>query len=283
MISVPDGQRIILSAKLLQTAATMPKFAANLSFLFNEVSFPERFARAAKAGFRGAEFMFPYEYPAEQVAGWLAEAGLEMVLFNLPPGDWAVGERGLACLPGREADFRAAVEQAVAYSRVLGCRRLHCMAGLTPAGEDDAATRARYVGNLRHAADCLAAEDVQVLIEPINSRIDMPGYWLDTPAAAFALLAEIDRPNVAVQFDCYHARIMAGDPLPWLEDHLAKIGHIQIADYPDRHEPGSGDIDYPRLFRRLDELGYSGWVGCEYRPRAGTEEGLLWLRQQVAQ
>ena len=255
----------------------MPKFAANLSFLFTEVPFAARFARAAKAGFRGVEFMSPYDYAAEEVAQWLAAAGLEMALFNLPAGDWDAGERGLACLPGREAEFFASVELAVHYAQALGCRRLHCMAGLRPDGEAEAVTRSRYVANIRAAADRVATAGLQLLLEPINSRIDMPGYWLDTPAKAFELLAEIDRSNVAVQLDIYHAHIMTGDPAYWLEKHLAQIGHIQIADYPGRHEPGSGEIDFPALFARLDASGYAGWVGCEYRPRAGSEAGLAWL------
>ena len=256
----------------------MPKFAANLSFLFAEVPFPQRFAQAAEAGFRGVEFMFPYEYPLEALAGWLAAADLEMVLFNLPAGDWPAGERGLACLPGREAEFRASVELAAQYAKALACRRLHCLAGPCPAGEDGAVTRARYVANLRHAADRLVDEGVQLLIEPINSRIDMPGYWLDHPAKAFELLAEIGRPNVAVQLDCYHAWIISGEVLGWFDRHLDRIGHVQIADFPGRHEPGSGEIDFPAVFAHLDALGYPGWVGCEYRPLGPTEAGLGWMQ-----
>lgn len=257
----------------------MPKFCANLSFLFTEVPFPERFARAAAAGFRGVEYLFPYEYPPQALAGWLRDAGIEQVLFNLPAGDWGAGERGVACLPGREAEFRAGVEEALAYAEALGCRRLHCLAGLRPAGVEEERVRATYVANLRHAADRLAGIGAQLLIEPINSRVDMPGYWLDTPAKAFELLKEIGRRNAAVQYDIYHAQVMAGDLARTIEANLGRIGHFQVADNPGRHEPGTGEINYPYLFDLLDRLGYDGWVGCEYKPKAGTEAGLGWFRK----
>ena len=189
----------------------MPQFCANLTFLFAEVPFPERFEKAAAAGFRGVEYLSPYEYPPERVAAWLRAVGLEQVLFNFPAGDWAAGDRGLACRPERRDEFREGVELALAYAEALACRRLHCMAGLRPDGVAEHTVRGTYVANLRYAADRLAGHGVQVLIEPINSRVDMPGYWLDTPARAFDLLDEIDRPNVAVQFDIYHAQVMAGD------------------------------------------------------------------------
>lgn len=256
----------------------MPKFAANLSFLFADVPFKDRFRRAADAGFTGVEFMFPYDYPAADVAGWLRESRLEMVLFNLPPGDWAAGDRGLACDPARQAEFAAGIDRAHAYAEALGCRRLHCLAGLTPAGVPAEEVRATYVANLRQAADRLAAIGATVMIEPINSRVDMPGYWLDTPAQAFALLEAIDRPNVRVQYDVYHAQIMAGDLARTLAANLPHIGHVQVADNPGRHEPGSGEINYPYLFALLDHLGYAGWVGCEYKPKAGTEAGLGWFK-----
>lgn len=257
----------------------MPKFAANLSFLFTDAPFPARFARAAAAGFAGVEYLFPYDWPAADIAGWLHAAGLEQVLFNLPPGDWAAGERGLACLPQRRAEFAAGVETALAYAEALGCRRVHCMAGLRPAGIAEAELRATYVANLRHAAERFAGIGATVLIEPINSRIDMPGYWLDDVAKAFSLCAEVDRSNVGVQLDLYHAQIIQGDLARTLSDNLSRIGHVQIADNPGRHEPGSGEIHYPFLFALLDRLGYTGWVGCEYKPLAGSEEGLSWMRQ----
>ncbi|HEX6733886.1 MAG TPA: hydroxypyruvate isomerase [Azonexus sp.] len=254
----------------------MSKFAANLSFLFTEVPFPERFARAAAAGFAGVEYLFPYDWPAGEVAGWLAAAGLEQVLFNLPPGDWAAGERGLACLPGRQGEFAESVDRALDYAVQLDCRRLHCMAGLRPAGVAEAELEATYIANLRHAADRLASIGATVTIEPINSRLDMPGYWLDDVRQALRLLDAIGRDNVKLQFDLYHAQIIQGDLARTLEAHLERIAHIQIADNPGRHEPGTGEIHYPYLFDLLDRLGYAGWIGCEYKPLTTTEAGLGW-------
>ena len=255
----------------------MPKFAANLSFLFADVPFPERFERAALAGFKGVEYLFPYDYPAGEVAGWLVGNDLEQVLFNLPAGDWAAGERGLACLPHRQGEFAESVELAMQYAVLLDCRRVHCMAGLRPDGVDEAALEAVYVANLRHAADRFATIGATVMIEPINSRIDMPGYWLDDVAKAFRLHDQIARSNVRVQYDIYHAQIIAGDLARTLEANIGRIGHVQIADNPGRHEPGSGEINYPFLFALLDRLGYDGWVGCEYKPLTTTEAGLGWL------
>jgi len=255
----------------------MPKFAANLSFLFADVPFPARFARAAAAGFAGVEYLFPYAWPAAGIASWLRDAGLQQVLFNLPPGDWDAGERGIACLPGREKEFAAGVDTALVYAQALDCRQVHCMAGLRPAGADDAALTATYVANLRHAADRFAGIGATVLIEPINSRIDMPGYWLDDIRHAVALLDAIDRPNVRLQLDLYHAQIIQGDLARCIEANIERIGHLQIADNPGRHEPGSGEINYPFLFALLDRLAYAGWVGCEYKPLTTTEAGLGWL------
>lgn len=256
----------------------MPRFCANLSFLFTELPFPERFAAAARAGFRGVEYLFPYDWPAADIAVWLREAGLEQVLFNLPAGDWAAGERGYACHPGREAEFRAGLELALEYAAALGCTRLHALAGLRPAGVSEAELEATFLENMGAAADACARQGVTLLMEPINSRVDMPGYWLDTPARAFALQAQAGREGLLVQLDLYHAQVMAGDLARTLETQLARIGHIQVADNPGRQEPGTGEIHYPYLFALLDRLGYQGWVGCEYRPRAGTEAGLGWLR-----
>ena len=257
----------------------MPKFAANLSFLFTEVPFPERFARAAAAGFTGVEYLFPYDWPAHEVAQWLQSADVEQVLFNLPPGDWAAGERGLACLPHRQGEFAESVEQALDYAMVLDCERVHCLAGLRPAGCDEAMLEATFVANLRHAADRFATIGATVMIEPINSRVDMPGYWLDDVGKGFRLLQAVDRSNVKLQLDLYHAQIIQGDLARTIEANIGHIGHVQIADNPGRHEPGSGEIHYPFLFDLLDRLGYTGWVGCEYKPQTTTEAGLGWLRR----
>jgi len=254
----------------------MPKFAANLSFLFTEVSFPERFQKAAAAGFKGVEYLFPYDFAPGELAGWLADNALEQVLFNLPPGDWSAGERGLACLPDRRGEFAEGVEQAIDYAMQLDCRRLHCLAGLRPAGVPEAVLEETYVANLRHAAERCASIGATLLIEPINSRIDMPGYWLDDVAKGFRLLEAIDRSNVRLQYDIYHAQIIAGDLARTLEANIGRIGHVQIADNPGRHEPGTGEINYPFLFELLDRLGYQGWVGCEYKPLTTTEAGLGW-------
>jgi hydroxypyruvate isomerase len=256
----------------------MPKFAANLSFLFTELPFHERFARAARAGFAGVEYLFPYEWPARDVAGWLQGAGVEQVLFNLPPGDWATGDRGLACLPHRQGEFAESVDRALDYAMVLDCERVHCMAGLRPAGYEEAELEATWIANLRHAADRFAGIGATVTVEPINSRIDMPGYWLDDVAKGIRLLEAVDRDNVRLQLDLYHARVMGYPLAETIAASSHRLGHVQIADCPGRHEPGSGEIDFPPLFAQLDRLGYAGWVGCEYRPRGTTEAGLGWMR-----
>ena len=258
----------------------MPKFAANLTMMFNEVPFPQRFAAAAKAGFAAVEFLFPYDYPPAEVARWLQEAGLKNALFNMPPGDWAAGERGVASLPGREEEFHAGVARAIEYARALGTPSIHAMAGLLPSGADRKRHREVFVANLRHAAKALAGEGLTLLIEPINSR-DIPGYFLNTQAEAHAIREEVDQPNLKVQMDFYHAQIVEGDLSVTLRKHIAHVGHVQIASVPDRHEPDEGEIDYRHIFRLLDELGYPGWVGCEYRPRGRTEDGLGWLKELV--
>ncbi len=255
----------------------MPKFAANLSFLYTDRIFRERFRLAAAAGFQGVEYLFPYDWPASEVAEWLQAADVEQVLFNLPPGDWANGERGLACLPDRQGEFAEGVELALNYAMVLDCERVHCMAGLRPWGVPEVELEAIYVANLRHAADRFATIGATVMVEPINSRIDMPGYWLDGIDKALRLIESIDRSNVKLQLDLYHAQIIQGDLARTIEENIAQIGHVQIADNPGRHEPGTGEINYPFLFSVLDRLGYSGWVGCEYKPLGTTEEGLGWL------
>jgi hydroxypyruvate isomerase len=254
----------------------MPKFAANLTMMFNEVPFPQRFAAAAKAGFQGVEFLFPYDHAPHEVAQWLNENGLTNALFNMPPGDWAKGERGLASLPGREAEFRDGVVRALAYAQALGTKRLHAMAGLVPAGAARERHREVFIDNLRYAARELARHGITLLIEPINPR-DMPGYFLSSQAEAHAIREAVGEPNLQVQLDFYHAQIVEGDLAMGLRKHFAGVGHVQIASGPDRHEPDEGEVNYAYLFRLLDEMGYDGWVGCEYRPRGRTEDGLGWM------
>ena len=254
----------------------MPKFAANLSMMFNEVPFPERFAAAAKAGFKGVEFLFPYDYTPAEVAGWLKENKLENALFNLPPGDFAGGERGIASLPGREQEFRDGVAKAIDYALALGTPKVHCMAGLFPAGADRAKHRAVYVENVRYAAQEMAKHGRMLVIEPINPR-DIPGYFINTQAEGHAICKEIGLPNLKVQMDFYHCQIVEGDLTMTFKNNFVGIGHVQIASVPTRTEPDQGEINYRHIFKLLDEMGYDGWVGCEYRPRGRTEEGLGWL------
>ena len=255
----------------------MPKFAANLSFLFTDLPFHDRFKQAAAAGFQGVEYLFPYDWPAHDVAEWLKAADVEQVLFNLPPGDWAAGERGLACLPHRQGEFVEGVELALDYAMLLDCERVHCMAGLRPGQVPEAELEATYIANLQFAADRFATIGATVMIEPINSHIDMPGYWLDDINKAMRLIESIDRSNVKLQLDLYHAQIIQGDLARTIEENIQHIGHIQIADNPGRHEPGTGEIHYPFLFALLDRLAYAGWVGCEYKPLTTTEAGLGWM------
>ncbi len=255
----------------------MPRFNANLSMMFNEVPFLERFGAAAKAGFRGVEFLFPYDFPAAQIREQLDRHRLEMVLFNMPPGDWAAGDRGLACDPARRTEFQDGVGRALEYATVLGAKRLHVMAGLRPRGVNEAAMRAAYLDSLRHAGAEAAKHGITILIEAINDR-DIPGFYLSTSAQAFDVMHYAAVPNLAFQYDIYHMQIMEGDLAPTIEANLARIGHMQLADTPGRHEPGTGEINYPFLFGHVDRIGYTGWIGCEYRPAAGTEAGLGWIR-----
>ncbi|MDR5891260.1 hydroxypyruvate isomerase [Halomonas mongoliensis] len=254
----------------------MPKFAANLSMLFTEVEFLDRFEAAAKAGFKGVEYLFPYDYPAEELRRRLDANGLTQVLFNLPAGDWAAGERGIACHPDRVEEFREGVERAIAYARVLGNTQVNCLAGIQPEGVSDDQARATLVENLRFAAGKLAAAGILLIAEPINTR-DIPGFFLNRTEQALALFDEVGSDNLKLQYDIYHMQIMEGDLAPTMERHLARIAHVQIADNPGRHEPGSGEIHYPFLFAHLDRLGYEGWVSAEYKPAGRTEEGLGWL------
>lgn len=254
----------------------MPKFAANLSMMFNEVPFLDRFSAAAAAGFRGVEYLFPYEHPPEKIAKLLRQHQLENVLFNLPPGDWAAGERGITCIPGREGDFRAGVETALAYAISLGARRLHAMAGLAPANADAQELRTTYVANLRYAAEKLAPHGITLLIEPINTR-DMPGFYLNTQAQSYAACNAVNLPNIKMQLDFYHTQIVEGDLETRMRKYAPYWGHMQVASVPKRNEPDSGEVNYPYLFRVIDEIGYQGWVGCEYRPAGKTTDGLAWL------
>jgi hydroxypyruvate isomerase len=254
----------------------MPRFCANLSLLFTEHPFVERWAAAARAGFRGVECHFPYGEPAAVLAGEVQRNGLEQVLFNLPPGDWAAGERGIACLPDRVAEFEDGVGRAIAYARALGCRRINCLAGIAPASAERGELLAVMERNLRFAARALARENIELLVEPINDR-DMPGFLLNRSADTLALIERVGEPNVKLQYDVYHMQIMEGDLARTLQRDLPRIAHVQIADNPGRHEPGSGEINYPFLFDWLDRIGYTGWVSAEYIPAGETTAGLGWM------
>lgn len=251
----------------------MPRFAANLSMMFQEHDFLDRFAAAAAAGFKGAEFLFPYDFPIDEVRGAAQSAGIKVALFNLPPGDWEKAERGLAAMPGRADDFAAALDKALAYADALGCKRLHMMAGVPGEHADKAECRKTFIANLAYAAPKLADIGVTGLIEPINTR-DVPGYFLNYQQDAHDILADVGADNLLVQMDFYHVQIMEGDVAMHFRQFQAGVGHIQIAGVPERHEPDIGELNHPYLFDLLDELNYAGWVGCEYRPRAGTLEGL---------
>lgn len=255
----------------------MPKFDANLSMLFTELDFLDRFAAAADAGFAGVEYVAPYAYPAARIAQLLNEHALEQVLFNLPVGDWDAGERGIACLPDRVDEFRAGVATARAYATALGCTRVNCLAGIAPPDADAAVLHRTFVANLRFAAAELAQANVRLVIEPINTY-DVPRFFLCGSRQALAIVDEVGSPNLALQYDVYHMQRMEGELAATLEANLARIGHVQVADNPGRHEPGTGEINYPFLFDLLDRIGYAGWVGCEYKPRAGTTAGLGWMR-----
>ncbi|GAB4228258.1 MAG: hydroxypyruvate isomerase [Methyloligellaceae bacterium] len=254
----------------------MVQFAANLSMLFNEVEFPERFAAAAQAGFKGVEYLFPYDYPADDIAGWLNEAGVKQVLFNTPAGDWNAGERGLACNPSRKDEFREGVATAITYAQALGCTQLHCMAGIAPEGASAEELRQTYVDNLKYAAAEMGKAGIKCLIEMINTR-DIPGFYLNRSAQAEEILESVGSDNLYIQYDIYHMQIMEGDLAPTIERLLPRIAHMQLADTPGRHEPGTGEINYDFLFRHIDSLGYKGWIGCEYKPATTTLEGLGWM------
>ena len=253
----------------------MPKFAANLTMMFNEWEFLDRFAAAAAQGFRAVEFLFPYAHPPEVIARALESAGLTQALFNLPPGDWDAGERGLACKPERAAEFRASVKTALTYAEATGVGRLHVMSG--HGDRNDPAARDAFTGALRHACEAAAPLGIDILIEPINGR-DMPGYFMNGFGFAAELISELKLPNLRLQYDIYHRQILHGDVMKSLEALMPVIGHVQTASVPARHEPMTGELDDWRIFRHLDALGYDGYVGCEYRPAAGTAAGLSWMK-----
>ena len=258
----------------------MPKFAANLTMLFNEVPFLERFERAAKAGFEAVEFLFPYAWPAAEIKSRLDANRLKLVLHNLPPGDWDAGERGIGCHPDRVDEFRAGVAKAIEYARALGVPQLNCLAGKVPAGVDDATLRKTFVGNLKFAAGELKKAGLKLLIEPINT-FDIPGFYLNHTAQAASILDEVGADNAFIQYDIYHAQRMEGELAATMQKFLPRIAHMQLADNPGRNEPGTGEINYAFLFAHIDRIGYDGWIGCEYKPAAATEAGLGW-RQRLA-
>jgi hydroxypyruvate isomerase len=253
----------------------MPKYAANLTMLFTEAPFLDRFALAAEAGFEAVEFLFPYAFPAPEIRRRLDDHGLQLVLHNLPAGDWDAGERGIACLPDRVAEFRSGVGQAIEYAQALGVPQLNCLVGKTPAGVDDALLRATLVQNLRYAAGELQKAGIKLLVEPINFY-DIPGFYLTRSAQTLAVLDEVGSDNVYLQYDIYHMQRMEGELAATMTKHLARIAHIQLADNPGRHEPGTGEINYPFLFAHLERIGYDGWIGCEYKPATTTQAGLGW-------
>jgi hydroxypyruvate isomerase len=262
----------------------MPRFAANLSMLYPEIDFLDRFAAAGSDGFEAVEYLFPYAYESATLAQRLADHGLQQVLFNAPPGNWEAGERGVACLPGRQDEFRRGIEQALNYAQALNCPRVHVMAGIAPSGIERARLAATYEFNLSWAAEQALSAGRDVLVEPINTR-DIPGYFLNRQDEAHLVVQTIGAPNLKVQMDLYHCQIVEGDVAMKVRQYLptGRVGHMQIAGVPERHEPDVGELNYPYLFQVIDEVsagcGWQGWIGCEYRPRAGTSEGLTWLRQ----
>jgi 2-dehydrotetronate isomerase len=260
------------------TLKLMLRFAANLSMMYGEYTLPDRFAAAAKDGFHGVEVLFPYDYPAESIAGWLRAHGLTQVLLNAPPGDWAAGERGLGSLPGKESLFRSSIRTAIEYATILHCPKVHVMAGVQPAGMERARMLRTFVANLAWAAEVATAAGKKLLIEPINLR-DMPGYLLNRQDEAHAIVDEIGSPALQVQMDLYHCQIVEGDVSRKLQKYLPHVGHIQIASVPERNEPDDGELNYEHILKLLVELKYDGWIGCEYHPKGDTSAGLGWIRR----
>jgi len=258
----------------------MPKFAANLSMLFTELPFMERFGAARAAGFDAVEYLFPYAYEPQELARALKDNGLKQVLHNLPPGNWDGGERGIACHPDRVTEFRAGVEQGIRYATALGCPQLNCLAGKLPAGVSKEAANACFVANLRDAAAALKKAGLRLLMEPIN-HFDIPGFFLNTTAQAAAIQDAVGSDNLFIQYDIYHAQRMEGELAATMQKNLHRIGHMQLADNPGRNEPGSGEINYAFLFRHIDAIGYQGYIGCEYKPATNTLAGLGWMKSPV--
>ncbi|WP_029353332.1 2-oxo-tetronate isomerase [Bosea sp. 117] len=255
----------------------MPRFAANLTMLFNEVPFLDRFEKAAAAGFAGVEYLFPYDFSPEELVAKLKANGLKQVLHNLPAGNWGGGERGIAILPDRVDEFRAGVDKAITYATALGCPQVNILAGIVPAGADREILHNTFVNNLKYAAPRIKDAGLKLLIEPINTR-DIPGFFLNYTKQAKAIIEEVGSDNLFIQYDIYHMQIMEGDLARTIEANLPLIAHIQLADNPGRNEPGTGEINYPFLFRHLDAIGYTGWVGCEYKPKGDTGAGLGWIK-----
>lgn len=254
----------------------MPRFAANLAFLFTEEDFLARFAAARRNGFAAVEFPFPYPHDKAKLQDAVQEAGVEVALFNLPAGDWSRGERGIACHPGRQGEFQDGVGAAIEYARLLHVPKVNCLSGVAPPDADPDAVLSTFVENLAFAAEALAREGRLLVMEPINTRT-IPGFYLNTTAQSLDIMREVGSGNLKIQYDIFHMQIMEGDLAQTIEAELPQIGHIQFADVPDRHEPGSGEINFDFLFGRIDALGYDGWIGCEYRPRGLTSEGLGWM------
>ena len=255
----------------------MLKFAANLSFMYTEVPFLERFAAAAKDGFKAVEYVSPYVAAPEEIAGLLKANGLEQALFNLPAGNWDGGERGIGCLPDRVSEFEEGVATAIRYGQALNCKKINCLAGIAPKGVDADVLESTLVANLQYAAPRLKDAGIALVLEPINLR-DIPGFYVSTSAHAERLLDAVGSDNLTIQYDVYHMQVMQGDLIPTYERLRHRIGHIQIADNPGRNEPGTGEINYAFVLRELDRLGYDGWIGCEYKPKAGTSAGLGWMK-----
>jgi hydroxypyruvate isomerase len=256
----------------------MIRFCAHIGYQFTEVPFFERFAAAAAQGFRAIEFPAPYAFPAQEIARLLRDNGLSYAQFALPMGNASAGEKGIGCHPGRRAELDEGIAMAIEYARFLDCKLVHAMAGILPAGlskEDGIRT---HIESLRHVADRLAPHGITVLVEPINS-VEVPGYLVDRPSVALSILNACGRTNVRLLFDAYHSAVMGEDPVSFVRAHVARIGHVQVADHPGRHEPGTGSIDFPALFDALNTLGYTGWVGCEYKPLSRTVDGLGWRKR----